>query len=137
MFSCVNVKFILRMIFKESDTLLIGKMENGSVQNLISMCCFVYYSQTPRHYVVTEPASNVTSYSYTSSRSSESRSDNGGIPRTSYSSKTERESRGSGPGGYSYSSVSSSTSPNSYSYSSVSSGRLPHGTSYRHYSYRI
>uniref|UniRef100_A0A1Y1LC69 Protein anoxia up-regulated n=1 Tax=Photinus pyralis TaxID=7054 RepID=A0A1Y1LC69_PHOPY len=108
-----------------------------------------YTVSTPRYYVVNDTPDRRTAeqqYSY-SYNSSTDRSSGDGYSRPSARSYStnERVTRTSsgGPGGYSYSTESSSRSrgdgPGGYhsSYSSTTSGRLPGGTSYRHYSYRV
>ncbi|CAH0384368.1 unnamed protein product [Bemisia tabaci] len=107
------------------------------------------YSQTPRHYVVTDSADRPRraeeQYSYSYSSESVSRSSPNSAPTRSYSTTSERvnKSYGGGPGSYNYSTERSSRSsdsgrPGSYhsSYSSTTSGRLPGGTTYRHFAYR-
>uniref|UniRef100_A0A182M5D4 Uncharacterized protein n=1 Tax=Anopheles culicifacies TaxID=139723 RepID=A0A182M5D4_9DIPT len=100
---------------------------------------------TPR-YTTVETSTPRESYTYSKTYKTVTESSNSSDPYTrpstsssSYSSTTERNSRG-GPGGYSYSTERTSTTgsgPGGYSYSSTTSGRLPHGTTYRHYSYRV
>lgn len=105
-------------------------------------------SQTPRYTTVetSTPRRDADSYTYsktyktvTESSSADPYSSRPSSSSSSYTSTSERNSRG-GPGGYSYSTERTSTTgggPGGYSYSSTTSGRLPHGTSYRHYSYRV
>lgn len=110
-----------------------------------------YTVTTPRYssYTTTDvgaPRRDESSYSYsktvrseTSSASADPYSSRPTTSSSTYSSTSERNSRG-GPGGYSYSTERTTTTgggPGGYSYSSTTSGRLPHGTSYRHYSYRV
>lgn len=107
------------------------------------------HSQTPRYSTLsttTTPRRDDSSYSYsktvrseTSSSSADPYTSRPTTSTSSYTSTSERDSRG-GPGGYSYNTERTSTTgsgPGGYSYSSTTSGRLPHGTTYRHYSYRV
>lgn len=108
------------------------------------------HSQTPRYSTITTTDVGTPrrddSYSYsktvrseTSSSSADPYSSRPRSSTSSYTSTSERNSRG-GPGGYSYNTERTTTTgsgPGGYSYSSTTSGRLPYGTSYRHYSYRV
>lgn len=114
------------------------------------MLLFKPHSQTPRYssYTTSDVGAprRDESYSYsktvrseTSSSSADPYSSRPSSSSSTYTSTSERNSRG-GPGGYSYNTERTTTTgggPGGYSYSSTTSGRLPHGTTYRHYSYRV